>query len=360
MKMATLGEVCEVLDKKRKPITKRDRVAGPYPYYGATGILDYVEDWIFDERLILLGEDGAKWGRNEQCAFIIDGRTWVNNHAHVLNPRRDVVDDRYVTYYLNHVSLDPFISGTTIPKLTQKSMVNIQIPLPPLEEQKRIAGILDEADRVLKKTQALIDKYDELAQSLFLDMFGDPVTNPKGWEVKPLGSVIELVNGRAYKKDELLNEGTPVLRIQNLNGGQRWYFSDLDLPQSKYCHKGDLLFAWSASFGPYIFDGPKSIFHYHIWNCRIEKKAQIPFYFGLLKQLTDQIKSNSHGASMLHMTKGGMEQMEIIVPPDSVIAEFTELREKNATQRQGLIIEVSRAESLFNALLQKAFKGELT
>jgi len=354
MIQSTLNQLCRI--RTGKVDVNSGNPDGKYPFFTCARDFTFSDEFDFDCEAILIAGNGEVG-----LSHYFNGKFQAYQRTYVLDDFRDV----FVPYlkYVIDANLIPHLKGLThgssIPYIRIGGLESCPVPLPPLQEQKRIAGILDEADRVRKKTQALIDKYDELAQSLFLDMFGDPVTNPKGWEVKPLGSVIELVNGRAYKKDELLNEGTPVLRIQNLNGGQRWYFSDLDLPQSKYCHKGDLLFAWSASFGPYIFDGPKSIFHYHIWNCRIEKKAQIPFYFGLLKQLTDQIKSNSHGASMLHMTKGGMEQMEIIVPPDSVIAEFTELREKNATQRQGLIIEVSRAESLFNALLQKAFKGEL-
>jgi len=89
----TLGEICEVLDSKRKPITKRDRTAGEYPYYGATGILDYVHEYIFNEKLVLIGEDGAKWESGEWTAFIAEGKYWVNNHAHVIRPNRSIVLD---------------------------------------------------------------------------------------------------------------------------------------------------------------------------------------------------------------------------------------------------------------------------
>ena len=85
------------------------------------------------------------------------------------------------------------------------------------------------------------------------------------WPKATLGECATLVNGRAYKQEELLESGTPVLRIQNLNGGDKWYYSDLSLPQDKYCENGDLLFAWSSSFGPYLWNGPKAIYHYHIW-----------------------------------------------------------------------------------------------
>ena len=131
----------------------------------------------------------------------------------------------------------------------------------------------------------------------------------------PLGECASLINGRAYKQEELLDSGTPVLRIQNLNGGNKWYYSDLNLPDNKYCETGDLLFAWSASFGPYIWEGPRSIYHYHIWKIIPQEGVHKKFLYHLLSSLTNQIRSESHGASMLHMTKARMEAMEIPLPP---------------------------------------------
>ena len=139
-----LGELCEVLDSRRKPITKRDRIAGEYPYYGATGILDYVHDYLFDEKLILIGEDGAKWGAGENTAFSVNGKCWVNNHAHVIRPYRTQVIDQWIIYQLNANDLSGFITGLTVSKLNQAKMREIPISLPPLPEQKRIVAILDE------------------------------------------------------------------------------------------------------------------------------------------------------------------------------------------------------------------------
>ena len=135
------------------------------------------------------------------------------------------------------------------------------------------------------------------------------------WPKATLGECATLVNGRAYKQEELLDSGTPVLRIQNLNGGDRWYYSDLSLPQDKYCDKGDLLFAWSASFGPYLWNGPRAIYHYHIWKVLPGKSLDKGFLYHLLGFLTARVKSESHGASMLHMTKARMEALEIPLPP---------------------------------------------
>ena len=110
-----LKELVDVLDSKRKPLKKVDRVEGKYPYYGATGVIDYVNDYIFEEQLVLIGEDGAKWGSGENSAFIAEGQYWVNNHAHVVRPKRDKLLDVYLKNVLNFMDLNQFITGVTVP-----------------------------------------------------------------------------------------------------------------------------------------------------------------------------------------------------------------------------------------------------
>jgi type I restriction enzyme, S subunit len=148
-----LGELCEVLDRLRKPITKSDRRAGEYPYYGATGIVDWVDGYIFDEPLVLLGEDGAKWGPGERSAFSASGKYWVNNHAHIMRPNRNVLSDDWLIYYLNMADLKPYITGVTVPKLNQERMRSILIPLPPLEAQHELVARMDAlSDQVVELT----------------------------------------------------------------------------------------------------------------------------------------------------------------------------------------------------------------
>jgi restriction endonuclease S subunit len=166
-KTKELGDICDILDKKRKPITKKDRIAGDFPYYGATGILDYVHDYIFDEKLILVGEDGAKWGPGEGSAFSAEGYYWVNNHAHVIRPFRDCLIDAWLIHYLNFSDLSPFISGLTVPKLNQGKLRIIPIPLPPLAEQRRLVGILDEVFAGLDQAVATAERNLASARELF-------------------------------------------------------------------------------------------------------------------------------------------------------------------------------------------------
>ena len=130
----------------RKPITSGLREPGDIPYYGASGIVDYVKDYIFDYDLLLVSEDGANLlARNTPIAFSISGKSWVNNHAHVLK-FKTYAERKYVEYYLNSIDLTPYISGAAQPKLNKKSLESIRIPNPPLEDKKRIVNILDKFD----------------------------------------------------------------------------------------------------------------------------------------------------------------------------------------------------------------------
>lgn len=143
------------------------------------------------------------------------------------------------------------------------------------------------------------------------------------WPKVELGTVARLINGRAYKQEELLAEGpTPVLRVGNFFSNRGWYYSDLELEPDKYCNPGDLLFAWSASFGPRIWDGPRAIYHYHIWKVEPTEAIDKMFLFHLLAADSENIKSEGHGIAMLHATKGGMEKRKFPLPPMEVQKEI--------------------------------------
>ena len=144
----TIKEIAENCDSKRKPVTKGKRTSGIYPYYGASGIVDYVDDYLFDGDYLLISEDGANLlARSTPIAFSISGKNWVNNHAHVL--RFDTyVTRRFVEIYLNSINLEKYISTAAQPKLTQDNLNKIPIPYPTIEEQTRIVNILDRFDKL--------------------------------------------------------------------------------------------------------------------------------------------------------------------------------------------------------------------
>ena len=146
--LTTLEQISLNCDSQRKPVTSNKRTSGIYPYYGASGIVDYVDAYIFDGDYLLISEDGANLlARNTPIAFSVSGKTWVNNHAHVLK-FDNYHTRRYVEIYLNSIDLSPYISGAAQPKLNQKNLNKIEIPLPPIEEQRRIVAILDRFDKL--------------------------------------------------------------------------------------------------------------------------------------------------------------------------------------------------------------------
>jgi type I restriction enzyme S subunit len=142
----TLEDISENLDNMRKPVTSGAREKGEIPYYGASGVVDYVKDYILDGDYLLVSEDGANLtARVTPIAFSISGKTWVNNHAHVLQFNENATR-RFVEMYLNSIDLSFYITGAAQPKLNQKNLNLIEIPLPPLDEQKRIVKVLDRFD----------------------------------------------------------------------------------------------------------------------------------------------------------------------------------------------------------------------
>jgi len=214
-----IEDCCDILDSYRKPITKSKRVKGVIPYYGATGLLDYVKDYIFDESLVLLGEDGAKWGAGEASAYEISGKTWVNNHAHVLRPHKDKIVNTWLIYYLNYENLSPYIKGITVPKLNQRSMCSIVIPVPPLSEQQRIVSYLDAAfakiDAVAKNAEEALNEAKALFQSALTKMMG-----PKeGWEEKTLLEIGKTQTGTTPSKSNSAFYGDymPFIRPSEIN-----------------------------------------------------------------------------------------------------------------------------------------------
>ena len=146
--VVTLEDIAENCDSMRKPVTSGKREAGEYPYYGASGIVDYVKDYIFDGDYLLVSEDGANLlARSTPIAFSISGKNWVNNHAHVL--KFDCYETRrFIEFYLNSIDLSSYISGGAQPKLNQKNLNRIEIPLPSQERQKYIVEILDRFDTI--------------------------------------------------------------------------------------------------------------------------------------------------------------------------------------------------------------------
>lgn len=165
-----LGECCDILDSKRKPISKENRVLGKYAYYGSTNIQDYINEYLFDEPLVLLAEDAGPFDDfwNKAIAQFATGKFWVNNHAHVLRPHEN---RKYFFYSLEHRDIRVYINNPSRGKLNQEDMVKIPMYIPCLAEQQKIADCLSSLDEVIEKQKATLAAWEELKKGLLQQMF---------------------------------------------------------------------------------------------------------------------------------------------------------------------------------------------
>lgn len=245
-KVKTIDDLCDILNNIRKPISSSDRQKGSYPYYGASGIIDYVDDFLFDERLLLVGEDGAKWGAYENTAFLVEGKYWVNNHAHVLRP--NLINDKLLESYLVKLNLLPYITGAAPPKLTLGKLKEIPIPVPDSpKEQKKIASCLSSLDEVItahsQKLELLKDHKKGLMQNLF-PQEGEKVPKYRfkefekdgEWSLKQLGvdNLIEIkgrIGYRGYTTEDIVSKGEGAISMSPSNIDENW---NLNFEKSTY------------------------------------------------------------------------------------------------------------------------------
>lgn len=196
-----------------------------------------------------------------------------------------------------------FSHGANVKHLQAEGFMNFRIPLPSLEVQDQIVAEIADYQKVIDGARQVVDNYKP-------QIAIDP-----SWPKEELGQFAKLINGRAYKQEELLSTGpTPVLRVGNFFSNRSWYFSDLELEEEKYCNEGDLLYAWSASFGPRIWEGPRAIYHYHIWKVEVTERVEKRFLYYLLELDSVNIKAEGSGIAMVHATKGGMEKRKFPLP----------------------------------------------
>lgn len=248
--IATLGELAINLDTKRKPVKEADRRPGPYPYYGASGVVDYVDGYLFEGEHLLIAEDGENLRtRNTPVAFRATGRFWVNNHAHIVKGSARA-RTRFLEYAVLAADLTPYLTGAVMPKLTQGNLNKLELPCPPLADQDAIVGVLgalDDRIDLLRQTNATLES---IAQALFKSWFidFDPVRAkaegrepegmdvataalfpgefeesalgviPKGWTAGILGNICELTKGCSYKGDGLsADEGAYMFNLGCFN-----------------------------------------------------------------------------------------------------------------------------------------------
>lgn len=208
-------------------------------------------------------------------------------------------------------------------------MKETEIKLPSISEQNQISKLLQLVNKNLDLQQRKLELLSLIKKTIIKHLFklknSDSLnlkfkTSCSQWNSKKLGEIAKFINGRAFKQSELLNKGKyPVLRVGNFYTNDKWFYSDLNLNKNKYADKGDLLYTWSATFGPHIWKGSKVIFHYHIWKIDFDPSTvNKTFLFYFLEADKENLLTNSNGSTMIHITKSNMENKIINLPQFSI------------------------------------------
>jgi type I restriction enzyme S subunit len=218
-KTKRLGEVVDIYDKRRIPLseTKRQGMKGDYPYCGANGVLDHINNYLFEGEFILLAEDGGHWGAFEKSAYIMNAKFWVNNHAHVLQAKAGLADNQFIAYLLNYLNLNPFIMGTTRGKLNQGTMANMLIPVPPYDRQLTIAKALQRVKIAIESREQEIRLERERKAALMEHLFthGTQREPTKQTEIGEMPSSWDVTTPQVLLDTEIIAD------IQDGNHGER-------------------------------------------------------------------------------------------------------------------------------------------
>jgi len=324
-----IAKVCDVLNARRLPISSNIREKGSYPYYGASGIVDYVKDFIFDERLLLVGEDGAKWGAFEKTAFIAEGKYWVNNHAHVL--RATAINDTLLENYLTMLDLSPFITGAAPPKLTLGKLREIPVPIPPTDrEQQKIADCLASLDELIaaetQKLATLKTHKKGLMQQLFP---AEGETLPKlrfpefrddeEWEEKHLKKLANVIMGSSPSSESYNTDGIGLPFMQ----GNADIKDGLSAPRlftsqvTKECKVGDILLSVRAPVGSVAKSIHQACIGRGLSSIRALSPNKQEYLYQFLVFFESQWHKISQGGTFDAINSDDLKDLQVTVPHDS-------------------------------------------
>ena len=367
--MARLEEVCEILDNKRVPITAKDRVAGPYPYYGANGVQDYVADYIFDDELVLLAEDGGHFGSADKpIAYRVSGKCWVNNHAHVLKAKASI-DVDYLCYSLMFRDVSDIVNGATRQKLNQADMRKIEIPLLPLEEQRVVVAKISKVFKLIALRKEQLAKLDQLVKSRFIELFGEPLTLLESGKTISLEKVFSEITvgfvGEAASS--YVKVGIPYLRTQNVRKGYidfsgLIYISEEfhGVNRKSQIKPGDIVVSRVGVNRGMAAVIPQTLEEANIANCLIIKKEKtvnseyLAYYLNMSYGLSPKFGA-SVGSAQGVINTAILKKWEVFLPPYSQQEQFASFVEQTDKSKLAIQQSLDKLELLKKSLMQEYF-----
>lgn len=324
---------------------------GEYPYYGANGVVDHINQWLFDEPLVLVAEDGGYFGESatRPIAYKVTGRCWVNNHAHVLRPRAGL-DVDWLHHVLAHWDVRPYIHESTLSKLNQADLRRIVIPLPPLAEQRRAAEVLGAVDEALQRRQAVIEQLEVVKRALLGELLARGLPGrhrefrqteagllPASWQVLTYGQLAAPVEaaiqsgpfGSELRHSEFTRSGRLVIGIDNVLDGRFSLGANHRIPEEKFqalrrfqARPLDLLITVMATVGRccVVPEGTEpAMITKHVYRLTVDRTRASPHFlvyclYGV-PRLARQVRGSAQGLSRPGLNKSLLLPLEFPVPP---------------------------------------------
>ena len=379
MKKVKLGEVTINIDNRRKPLNNLQRseksFSKKYPYCGANNIIDYIDEYIFDENeeILCIAEDGGNWGKDEECTYVMNEKCWVNNHAHVLKMKTGI-DINYIKLTLDYLDLTSYITGSTRGKLTKSSLDKIEINLPNYRTQISISKKISDIQKLITKKETQIQKYNELVKSRFNEMFGDPVLNDMGWEKHRLSKLTLKIGSGATPRggrESYVNEGIALIRSMNVYDG-KFIFKDLAYLTNVQAEKlnnvivesDDVLLNITGASVSRCCIVPQNILparvNQHVSIIRCKKHLLSPIFLNQLL-ITSEFKSlllkigESSGATRQAITKNQIEELYVPFPPLALQNEFADFVAQVDKSQLAIQKSLEELETLKKSLMQEYF-----
>lgn len=384
-----LNGFAECKDGNRKPINASERAEreGDIPYYGATGQAGWIDDYLTDEQLVLLGEDGAPFLELlKDKAYLIEGKAWVNNHAHIIKSHYVEVGNKYILHYLNVFNFHGYVNGTTRLKLTQASMRTIPVPLPPLAEQKRIVeqieSLFAKLDEAKEKALSVVESFELREKAIYKKAFEGDLTNSwraenginiSEWEEIPFEKLGKLERGRSKhrpRNDKRLFGGKyPFIQTGDVAGAGMYVtshkqtLSEFGFEQSRMFPKGTLCITIAANIGDAAILSYDCCFPDSVVGFTPGEKCLNKYMYFYLQEIKVELEYIAPATAQKNLNLKLLGKVEIKVPSLKEQEKIVEILEKQINDQENIVEKaenvIETIDVMKKSILAKAFRGEL-
>ncbi len=384
-----LNGFAECKDGNRKPINASERAEreGDIPYYGATGQAGWIDDYLTDEQLVLLGEDGAPFLELlKDKAYLIEGKAWVNNHAHIIKSHYGEVGNKYILHYLNVFNFHGYVNGTTRLKLTQASMRTIVVPLPPLAEQKRIVeqieSLFAKLDEAKEKALSVVESFELREKAIYKKAFEGDLTNSwraenginiSEWEEIPFEKLGKLERGRSKhrpRNDKRLFGGKyPFIQTGDVAGAGMYVtshkqtLSEFGFEQSRMFPKGTLCITIAANIGDAAILSYDCCFPDSVVGFTPGEKCLNKYMYFYLQEIKAELEYIAPATAQKNLNLKLLGKVEIKVPSLKEQEKIVEILEKQINDQENIVEKaenvIETIDVMKKSILAKAFRGEL-